>query len=521
MKQIFIIAALAFSIGISAQSTFENVYDGGGGSETAFAMDTAGDGKIIICGSFDPDNDGNTFASIVMQGPDGTRDWSYTYGSTRPSGLTSVVQCAGGFAATGYAYNSETQMNDVMYLRIDASGMLLAGPYYYGFGNQSANANSIIECSDGDFAICGRVDRRQLLMRISSDALSWIRTWGSNEYPYLNTSFETIELPSTDLIVLGETNEFQTVPTNYDPANYNICLTQFTSSGTLDSMASYSIDGHFASSGYDFARRNDMLYIVGQTTSEFSPTICIHGFIFQVDTAFMGIEIKEFWKTPGPVVTKISTCTGMGIAYNAARDEFALSGYILDDTSTPQYNAFLCVVSPVMVVNAFNVFGNAAGNQFFTDVLSVGDSVYGVGVDWDDMGSFGTPADWYSIKTRMNLRSCNEVRTPITYEKPRFTRIINLIEPFVPEPTSYRDEAYHDAGQVRQLCYAEPEQFQSRGSSVKITTVLNTLGVTVYTANGAVSSAELQLLPIGIYIVMEEMNDGSIRSEKRLICPVR
>lgn len=113
--------------------------------------------------------------------------WSRTYGGPSEDGARSIVECSNGdFAIVGYTESFGSGKRDVLLVRTDANGNLLWNHTYGGAGYDQGY--SIVECQAGGFALIGDYDlytkdSGMWLLRTDADGnLLWNQTYGGTGY---------------------------------------------------------------------------------------------------------------------------------------------------------------------------------------------------------------------------------------------------------------------------------------------------------------------------------------------------
>lgn len=154
------------------------------GWETATSIVTVGSEFQILAHRIDATQQ-LSLLWVIRINADGTTIWERTYGSESRMGLAeSMIQCSnGGFALAGYGGDPATQIFGAWLVRIDDNGNLLWDQLYDRSDRDEIYA--LIECSDGGFAMAGQTevdwsegDFDFWLLRVSDQAppipLEWV-----------------------------------------------------------------------------------------------------------------------------------------------------------------------------------------------------------------------------------------------------------------------------------------------------------------------------------------------------------
>jgi hypothetical protein len=158
--------------------------------EQAYCLVETSDGGFAIAG----DTGQLTFAIVgdadfwlVKTDASGNVEWNQTYGGTESENLRSlVVTSDGGYALAGYTDSSGAEHHNFWLVKTDAYGNMEWNQTYGGA--ERTVANSIVEASDGGFAIAGNIfDNSREIWLVKTDAsgnMEWNQTYGgpTNEY---------------------------------------------------------------------------------------------------------------------------------------------------------------------------------------------------------------------------------------------------------------------------------------------------------------------------------------------------
>ena len=112
------------------------------------------DGGYIF-GGYTGDNFGKAW--IVKLDADGNKTWDQVYGlDTYMNTFNSISKTIeGDYLAAGFTYSFDRNFDDMLIMKIDASGNVIWQKTYYTEGDSKNYANSISQTSDGGIIICG------------------------------------------------------------------------------------------------------------------------------------------------------------------------------------------------------------------------------------------------------------------------------------------------------------------------------------------------------------------------------
>ncbi|MCF7811967.1 T9SS type A sorting domain-containing protein [bacterium] len=164
---------------------------GGEGGERCFSIIQTSDGGYALAGETHSFGAGEWDMWLVKTNSDGDSLWSRTFGGRDEDRCYSIVQTGdGGFALAGLTKSFRAQGTDMWLVKTDNNGDSLWA-YKYGYRNDE-ECYSMIQCSDGGFALAGKYDpggvswdRDMLLLKTDEEGDSlWSRRFGGsgNEY---------------------------------------------------------------------------------------------------------------------------------------------------------------------------------------------------------------------------------------------------------------------------------------------------------------------------------------------------
>ena len=154
---------------------------GGAGSNVAYAVIQTSDGGYAVAGSTDVAGaGGNDFYLIKVNG-NGAIEWSNTYGGVGDDYAYAVVQSSGGgYVLAGYSYSFSDGYNNFWLVKTDSNGNMMWNQTYDG--GSDAEASSLIQTSDGGFAVAGSIQS-------SSGEAEWLVKTDANGNPQWNQTY--------------------------------------------------------------------------------------------------------------------------------------------------------------------------------------------------------------------------------------------------------------------------------------------------------------------------------------------
>lgn len=157
------------------------------GSEMASTVVAISDGGYALVGySFFGDSEFYTIF-FAMTTSDGTLDWSQTFGGPSPDyGYSVIATSDGGFAIAGYSNQALTSHSSVYLVKACGDGTIAWTQTYDS--SVSSRGYSLIQTSDGGYAITGYSNYDVLLLKTTSDGtMQWSKTFnlgGDEAYGY-------------------------------------------------------------------------------------------------------------------------------------------------------------------------------------------------------------------------------------------------------------------------------------------------------------------------------------------------
>jgi uncharacterized delta-60 repeat protein len=217
---------------------------GGTGADGAFSVVQTSDGGCAISGETDSYGSGDYASFIAKFTSDGTLSWSKTWGGTKADRARSIVQTSdGGYAVSGWTNSYGAGTYDAFILKYASDGTLSWSKTWGGTGFEFAS--SIIQSSDGGYAIAGETDSYgagsydAFIAKFAFDGtLSWSKTWGGTEY---DTAQSITQTSDSGYVLAGYTNSYGSVYEDVFIAKYNSSVTIQNCSSPMCQSVSASI----------------------------------------------------------------------------------------------------------------------------------------------------------------------------------------------------------------------------------------------------------------------------------------
>jgi hypothetical protein len=155
--------------------------------DRARLMVPSSDGGYAIVGYSMNEDDEYYKTFLVKTLSNGTLDWSQTYGGpSRQYAYSAVATNDGGYAVAGYIRPSVTYNSYVYLIKTSADGSH-SWSKTYDCGIESSRGYSVIQTSDGGYAITGVAESMATLLKVDANGtLQWSKTFnlGSETYGY-------------------------------------------------------------------------------------------------------------------------------------------------------------------------------------------------------------------------------------------------------------------------------------------------------------------------------------------------
>jgi hypothetical protein len=264
---------------------------GGRGINVSYSIVQTTDGGYAVAGYTNVTGNGDFY--IVKIDASGNFQWSRTVGVITDDKAFSIIQTTdGGYAVAGETTSFGAGSYDMYIVKLDAGGNLQWNKTVGG--GQSEEANSIIQTTDGGYAVAGYTMsfaagiRDMYIVKLnSSGTLQWSRTVGGTNY---DQAYSIIQTTDGGYAVAGYTMSF-------GAGNADMYIVKLDAGGTLqwswtvggtNDEFGYSIiqttGGGYAVAGftYSFGMGNDDMFIVkldasGNTCSNMTSPSSITG----------------------------------------------------------------------------------------------------------------------------------------------------------------------------------------------------------------------------------------------------
>jgi len=173
---------------------------GGVGSELGAVVIQTSDGGYAIVGNTNSSGAGGFDVWVVKTNSIGDMMWNKTYGgSGNDYGNTMVQTTDGGYALAGRTAAFGASNTDFLLIKTDLTGNMQWNKTYGG-GTGANYAYSMVQTSDGGYALAGRTNSfgavgidAALLKTDTSGTLQWIKTFGGNGTDYALHMDQTTE----------------------------------------------------------------------------------------------------------------------------------------------------------------------------------------------------------------------------------------------------------------------------------------------------------------------------------------
>jgi len=240
---------------------------GGPGYEIGFSLIQTADGGYAIAGSTQSFGAGQLDVYAVKLDANGNLQWTKTIGGPGIEEGYSLIQTAdGGYAIAGETYSFGAGEKDVYVVKLDANGNLqwtktIGGP-------ESEEGNSLIQTSDGGYAIAGTyglVDYEGIhpvdvyVFKLDANGnLQWTKTIGGPDSEEGNSLIQTSD---GGYAIAGKTNSF-------GAGGYDVYVVKLDAHGNL--QWTKTIGGPSYEIGYSLIQTSDGGYAIAGYTESFS-----------------------------------------------------------------------------------------------------------------------------------------------------------------------------------------------------------------------------------------------------------
>ena len=188
---------------------FNKTY-GGADDDVAWSIVETSDGGFALAGRTESFGAGSLDAWLIKTDSKGNVEFNKTYGGGYDDAASSVVETSdGGFAIAGRTNPSGAGQNDAWLIRADSNGNVEFIKTFGGYA--SDGAESVVQTSDGGFAIAGFTEssgsgaRDAWLVKTDSKGnVEFNKTYGGKDFDYVNSLAET----SDGFALAGNTKSF-------------------------------------------------------------------------------------------------------------------------------------------------------------------------------------------------------------------------------------------------------------------------------------------------------------------------
>ena len=170
---------------------------GGPGNEIGFSLIQTSDGGYVLAGTTESFGVGGSDVYIVKLDANGNLQWTKTIGGPKGEGGRSIIQTSdGGYAITGATKSFGAGVEDVYVVKLDANGNLQWTKTIGGENNDWGN--SLIQTSDGGYVIAGYTtsfgagEADVYVVKLDANGnLLWTKTIGGPESEEGNSLIQT------------------------------------------------------------------------------------------------------------------------------------------------------------------------------------------------------------------------------------------------------------------------------------------------------------------------------------------
>jgi hypothetical protein len=204
---LFVLLTLPLIISVGASSELWSQTYGGTGGEVAYSLVVTSDGGFAIAGYTESFGAGDADFWLIKTDAYGNVEWNQTYGGSQYEYARSLVETSdGGFALAGYVIPSGAGQ-DFYVVKTDVDGNMQWNKTYGG--EHTDIAYSLVETSDGGYAIAGHsgwMFQDFLLIKIDADGnMMWNRTYGGEDSDF---AYSLVETSDRGYALAGESSSF-------------------------------------------------------------------------------------------------------------------------------------------------------------------------------------------------------------------------------------------------------------------------------------------------------------------------
>ena len=240
---------------------------GGTAADLGNSVQQTNDGGYIITGYITGIGAGLSDVYLVKTTPDGTVEWTKTFGGTKDDQGNSVRQTSdGGYIITGSTQSFGQGSSDVYLLKTASDGSLQWTKTYGGIGSdygyfvrQTTDGGFIITGATASYGPSGGFGNVYLLKTLSDGTLEWGKSFGGTSSDYGNCVQQTTD---GGYIIAGSTQ-------TYGAGGFDAYLIKTTSNGTYSWSKTYG--GAASDEAYAVVQTADGGYTVAGYAASYTP----------------------------------------------------------------------------------------------------------------------------------------------------------------------------------------------------------------------------------------------------------
>jgi len=237
---------------------------GGAGTNELFSIVQTSDGGFALAGHTDSFGVGASDFWLVKTDSVGNMQWNQSYGGVGEDVAYSIVQTSdGGYALAGYTSSFNTYLGyDFWLVKVDSVGVMQWNETYGGTGAEEAY--SIIQTSDGGYALAGYTN---LPIRMPNDAFWLVKTdsFGRQQWNQTYGSYRDQDYASS----IVQTSDGGYALAGFSKAGGNSLLVKTDSTGNMEWSQSYIHGGEFDYL-YSLIQASDGGYALAGITENFA-----------------------------------------------------------------------------------------------------------------------------------------------------------------------------------------------------------------------------------------------------------
>ena len=289
---------------------------GGPSEEVANSIIQTSDGGYAITGyTYSYGSNGDMF--VVKYDQTGTIVWNNIWDSSTSDydeGRHIIETDDGSFVVAGLSYAAS---EDALLVKYNSSGSLLWSNTWDGGGFNGDSAFSVIETSDGSYAVAGVSEYNVLTLKFSSaGALLWTRTLGDWNDDY---GYSIIETDDGGYVTAGRSASYGI------DGNTSIILIKYNASGTFIWNKIIG-DPNTAISARTITSNNNGGYIIAGDITYFSP-FQSDVIILNLDSLFNVLWSKSWGDTKSEFDSTVATTDDNGFAVVGATYSYSTDFY--------------------------------------------------------------------------------------------------------------------------------------------------------------------------------------------------